>query len=230
MANSDLTKMMAAFTLTVFSITPVQAASKDAAATPAKCERSYGSVALTDGDTQGWTKFDLGSPRTMLGAMIGQSGCFTLHDGASGRPADYLLTAVAGSTEEIDKTMNVAKGALTEGLVRSGAAGQVLGRVPMAGALMGMFGGLGGKKKTVSAGLRLVSPANGQTLLAATGQSKKSTVSIMGASEWVAASQGAMGRYASSGDGKMLTSAFIEAYNGLVAQAGALPAKASPAS
>jgi hypothetical protein len=52
----------------------------------------------------------------------------------------------------------------------------------------------------------------------------------MGASEWVAASQGAMGRYASSGDGKMLTSAFIEAYNGLVAQAGALPAKASPAS
>jgi hypothetical protein len=134
----------------------------------------------------------------MLGAMITKSGCFTLHDAASGRPADFLLTAVAGSSEEIDKTMNVAKGALTEGLVRSGAAGQVLGKVPMAGALMGMFGGLGGKKKTVSAGLRLVSPASGQTLIAATGQSKKSTMSIMGASDWVAASQGTMGRYASS--------------------------------
>ncbi|WP_299649666.1 SH3 domain-containing protein [Sphingomonas bacterium] len=221
MVISKVKKATLAGTL-LLAVSP--AAAKDAPTPLAACARSFGVVALTDGDTQGWTKFDLESPRAMLAAMIAKSGCFTLHDAASGRPADFLLTAVAGSSEEIDKTMNVAKGALTEGLVRSGAAGQVLGRVPMAGALMGMFGGLGGKKKTVSAGLRLVSPASGQTLIAATGQSKKSTMSIMGASDWVAASQGTMGRYASSGDGKMLTSAFMEAYSGLVAQAGALPA------
>ena len=92
----------------------------------------------------------------------------------------------------------------------------------MGGALIGMFGGLGGKKKTVSAGLRLMNPANGQTLLSGSGVSQKSTIKILNSSDWVAASQGQFGQYASSKDGKMMTSAFIQAYNNLASQAGAL--------
>jgi len=212
---------------------PALAAKGKAEVEVMKCDTSHGTIAITDGDTQGWTKFGLSSPRGMLGAIVQESGCFTLHTGADGQPANYLLSAIAGSQEEIDQTMNMAKSALTEGLVRSGAAGTVLSKVPMGGALIGMFGGLGGKKKTITAGLRLMNPANGQTLISGSGQSQKSTINVLSGADWVAASQGQFGQYSSSKDGKMVASAFIEAFNGLASQAGALSAvqqAATPAS
>ena len=202
---------------------PLRAAGKQAA-TVTRCDTSYGTIAITDGDTQGWSEFGLSSPRGMLGAIVQESGCFTLHTGSDGQPANYLLSAIAGSQEEIDQTMNAATGLMKSGLVHSGAAGALLTKVPMGGALMGMFGGLGGKKKTISAGLRLMNPANGQTLIAGSGLSQKSTIKVLNSSDWVAASQGQLGQYSSSKDGQMVTSAFIEAYNSLASQGGALAA------
>ena len=122
--------------------------------------------------------------------------------------------------------MNLAKGALTEGLVRSGAAGSVISKVPMGGALLGMFGGLGGKKKTVMAGLRIMSPATGQTLITGTGESRKSFVKVMGAADWAA---GDTGGYGASADGKMLSGAYVEAFNSLAAQGDVLAATRQPA-
>lgn len=221
-------KLLAAMTsgiaITTLATAPALEAKGKAEVEVMKCDASYGTIAITDGDTQGWTKFGLSSPRGMLGAIVQESGCFTLHTGADGQPANYLLSAIAGSQEEVDQTMNVAKGALTEGLVRSGAAGTVLSKVPMGGALIGMFGGLGGKKKTITAGLRLMNPANGQTLISGSGLSQKSTIKVLSGADWVAASQGQFGQYSSSKDGKMVASAFIEAFNGLASQAGALSA------
>jgi hypothetical protein len=188
--------------------------------TVAKCDSAIGTIAITDGDQQGWTQFNLSSPRPMIAALIAQSGCFTLHNPASGKPADFLLSAIAGSKEEIDKSINMAKGALTEGLVRSGAAGQVLAHVPMGGALFSAFSRFGGKKKTFSAGLRVMSPMTGQTLASGSGETSKSFVKILDGSDWAGA--GSMGGYASSSDGKMLTGAFVQAYNALVAQRAAL--------
>ena len=215
----------AALAFACAAATPALAKDKDVQL--ARCEQSYGTIAIADGDQQGWTQMKLSTPRPMLATLIAQSGCFTLHAPASGKPADFLLFAVAGSKEEIDKSMDIAKGALTEGLVRTGAAGQVLSKVPMGGALLGMFGGLGGKKKTIMAGLRVMSPATGQTLVSGTGQSRKSFVKLMGAADW--AGSGEMGGYDSSSNGKMLTGAFVEAFNGIVAQ-GSILAAARPAS
>lgn len=215
--------------IAILAASPAYAGKKQAEVEVMKCQASYGSIAITEGDTQGWSKLGLSSPRGMLGAIVQQSGCFTLHTGADGKPADYLLSAVAGSQEEIDQTMNAAKGALTTGLVHSGAAGALLSRVPFGGAMFGMLGGLGGKKKTINAGLRLMNPANGQTLISGSGQSQKSTISVLSSADWVAASQGQLGQYGTSADGKMVTSAFIEAYNALASQAGALAAVAPKA-
>jgi hypothetical protein len=227
MNKHDLLKAASAFVHTSFIGAP--AAAKDKDAPLAKCESSAGTIAITDGDQQGWNQFKLGSPRSMLGTLIEQSGCFTLHNPASGQPADFLMSAIAGSKEEVDQSMNMAKGALTEGLVRSGAAGQLLTKVPMGGALLRAFGGFGGKKKTILAGLRIMSPSTGQTLISGSGETRKSFVKIMDASDWSGAT-GNMGGYASSSDGKMLTGAFIEAYNGLVEQRGVLAAaKPAPA-
>lgn len=192
----------------------------------AKCETNYGTIAVVDGDTQGWTKYGLGSPRELVNSLALESGCFTPHNPASGDPADYLMNVIAGDKEEVDKSINLAKAAVTEGLVRSGAVGSLAGNVPLAGPLLGMFGGLGGKKKTVAAGIRVVSPANGLTLVSGSGEVKKSALTFGGASAWESGVNAA--GYGSSKDGKMLAEAFMKAFNAVSGQASIL-AQTAPA-
>ncbi len=188
----------------------------------ATCEQSIGTIAVVDGDTAGWNEWGLGSPRELINAMAVESGCFTPHDGAAGTPARFLVTAIAGSQEEVDRGVEVGKTVATEALLRSGAAGQVLSSVPFAGAALGLFGGLGGKKKTVAAGLKVVSPATGQAVAGGSGSVKKSSIKF-GRSGWGWANSaaGAAG-YTDSKNGKMLTEAFIIAFNQLVEQRAAL--------
>jgi len=209
--------LIAAVIAMASSNTAAFAADKDIAI--AKCAAPRGTLAVTDGDTQGWTKFGLGSPRDLLGAMVRESNCFTIHDPASGKPADYLMSAIAGDKAVVMQGMNVARTALTEGALRSGA----LGSVPGLGAAMGLLGGFGGKKKTVAAGLRVLSPATGATLLVGQGEASKSELTW---GDWSSGGSGTLGQYTSSKDGKLLSGAFATAYNQIVAQAGSLPAPA----
>lgn len=195
---------------------------KEAEAQLATCTESLGTIAVVDGDTQGWAKFGLGSPRELINALALESGCFTPHSPASNTAADFLMNVVAGDSEEVDQSIEVAKSAAMEGLVRSGAAGSLLGSVPGAGQLLGMFGGLGGKKKRLAAGIKLLSPASGQTVATGQGEVKKSTLTFGGAGAWNAGAAAA--GYGSSKDGKMLVEAFVLAFNDLVAQKAAIVA------
>lgn len=220
--------------------TAALAAEKEPPVTLTKCDKSYGSIALVDGDTQGWTKYGLSSPRELIAAMARESGCFSLHDPASGKPATFLMNVIAGDKEEVDQAIEKAKGVAMEGLVRSGAASGMMRSIPGAGSMLGMFGGFGGKKKVVAAGIRLISPANGQTVASGSGEVKKTTISFgNGGGTIGAVASGATGAaYAGSKDGQMLIEAFIKAFNGLSGQGPALaslapaatPAPAAPAS
>ncbi|WP_086617474.1 SH3 domain-containing protein [Erythrobacter tepidarius] len=180
------------------------------------CTESLGTIAVVDGETQGWAKFGLGSPRELVNALAVESGCFTPHSAATGRPADFLMNIIAGDSEEVDQSIELAKGAAMEGLVRSGAASSLLGNVPGAGAVLGMFGGLGGKKKRYAAGIKLLSPATGLTIATGTGEVKKTTISFGGQSAWSAGAAAA--GYAGNKNGEMLVEAFILAFNELIAQ------------
>jgi hypothetical protein len=218
-------------------------AAQEAPPSLAKCDAPIGSIAVVDGDTQGWTKYGLSSPRDLIAAMAVQSGCFTLQANNGGAPADFLLSAVAGDKEEVDKGIGMAKGVATEALVRSGAATQMLGSMGgIGGQALSMFGGLGGKKKTVAAGLRVISPATGQTVASGSGQQTKTQISIGGgglvpSNPWGEAARaqmtsmgysdpyaGGAGGYGSSKDGAMLATAFVVAFNAVVAQKDALAA------
>ncbi|KHS43412.1 SH3 domain-containing protein [Novosphingobium subterraneum] len=220
--------------------TAALAAEKEPPVTLTKCDKSYGSIALVDGDTQGWTKYGLSSPRELIAAMARESGCFSLHDPASGKPATFLMNVIAGDKEEVDQAIEKAKGVAMEGLVRSGAASGMMRSIPGAGSMLGMFGGFGGKKKVVAAGIRLISPANGQTVASGSGEVKKTTISFgNGGGTIGAVASGATGAaYAGSKDGQMLIEAFVKAFNGLSGQGPALaslapaaaPAPAAPAS
>ncbi|NBC88419.1 MAG: SH3 domain-containing protein [Alphaproteobacteria bacterium] len=197
-----------------------QAAARDDDDEPqlARCDQSMGTIALIDGDQAGWQEWDLGSPRVLLNALALESGCFAIDDPNDSVPARFLVTAIAGSKEEVDEGMELAKGAATEALVRSGVAGSVLGGVPGGGAILGLFGGLGGKKRTVAAGLRVVSPANGLTVAAGQGVVKKSTIEFGNAAYgWADGAADAAG-YRRSKRGRMLTEAFVLAFNQIVGQ------------
>lgn len=188
----------------------------------ATCEQSLGTIAVVEGDTQGWAKFGLGSPRELVNALASESGCFTPHSAASGASADFLMNVIAGDSEEVDQSIEVAKSAAMEGLFRSGAATSMLGSVPGAGQLLGMFGGLGGKKKRLAAGIKLISPASGQAIAIGQGEVRKSTLTFGGAGAWNAGA--AASGYGTSANGKMLVEAFVLAFNDLVAERAAIMA------
>ncbi|QIQ87027.1 SH3 domain-containing protein [Erythrobacter sp.] len=180
------------------------------------CSESLGTIAVVDGDTQGWSEFGLGSPRALVNALASESGCFTPHSAAGGEPADFLMNIVAGTSEEVDQSIELAKSAAMEGLVRSGAASSVLSSVPGAGAVLGMFGGFGGKKKRYAAGIKLLSPANGLTIVTGSGEVRKSTIDFGGGAAWDAGADAA--GYARDKKGRMLVEAFVIAFNNVVAQ------------
>ncbi|MBD3761141.1 SH3 domain-containing protein [Rhizorhabdus sp.] len=233
--------LSAAVAAALLSTQPAFAADAPAP-TLTKCEKPIGSIAVVDGDTQGWTKYGLSSPRDLIAAMAVQSGCFTLQANNGGVPADFLLSAIAGDKEEVDKGIGVAQGLATEALVRSGMAGRLAGGLPFGGQALGMLGGFGGKKKTIAAGLKVISPATGQVVVSGSGQQTKTVVSLGGAglvpsNPWGDAAKAQMaamgysdpyaagaGGYGSSKDGQMLTTAFIGAFNAVVAQQAALVA------
>lgn len=213
------------------SAVPAMAKDKKPKIALTTCTQSYGTIAIVDGDTQGWSEFGLGSPRDLINSLAIESGCFTPHTGGSA-PATYLMNVIAGEKEEVDQSINLAKTVATEGLLRSGAAGAVLSKVPLAGALMGAFGGFGGKKKTLSAGIKLLSPANGQTIALGSGEVKKTSIKFGNNSGgWVGGA--AASGYSGNKKGKMLVEAFVIAFNAISAQGPALasmtPAASSPA-
>jgi len=188
------------------------------------CEQSIGTIALIDSPSAGWSQWDLGSPRMLITRLATESGCFTPHAGGAGEPARFLVTAIAGTQEEVDQGINVATGVATEALLRSGAASGILSSVPFGGAALGMLGGLGGRRTTVAAGLTVVSPANGQPLAAGTGSVSRSSLSFRGNSgAWARGVADTTG-YADNRNGRKLTEAFIIAFNELVAQRAALDA------
>ena len=210
-----------AFAALFLAAAPASAKDDEPPLTLTKCERTYGSIAIVEGDTQGWVKFGLGSPRDLINALALESNCFTPYDAASGQQATYLMNVIAGDKAEVDRGMQVA----------SRAASTLARRAPIPGAGLvgGMLGGFGGQRKTLAAALRLINPMNGQTIIQGSGEVRKTTITLGGVGGVLQSGAQSSG-YASSKDGQMLVEAFIKAFNGLSAQGASLqPASTEPA-
>ena len=212
--------LLATAALLAGSAAPAAAAKKKDEVQLQTCEQSYGTIAVVDGDTQGWTEYGLGSPRELINTLAIESGCFTPLNPTSGQSADFLLNVIGGSKEEVDKSVELAKSAAIEGLWRSGAAAGVLSKVPIGGALLGAFGGFGGKKKQVAAAIKVLSPATGQTITVGSGEVKKTTLDFGGGNAWTQGAQAA--GYAGNKNGKLMAEAFVIAFNAVSAQGAAL--------
>ena len=69
-----LTAILATATAMGMALSPaiVHAKGKDNVAL-ASCETSLGTIAVVEGDTQGWSKYGLGSPRELIAALAQES-------------------------------------------------------------------------------------------------------------------------------------------------------------
>lgn len=225
---NKFTKNIMLAATTAIALAPATARADDDEVQLVRCEDSIGTIALVDSPSAGWSQWDLGSPRMLLTRLASESGCFTPHSGAAGEPAQFLVTAMAGTQEEVDQGLNVATGVATEALVRSGAASGILSSVPMGGAALGLLGGLGGRRTTVAAALTVVSPATGQPLAAGSGSVSRSSLSFRGSGGAYNRGLADTSGYASNRNGRKLTEAFMIAFNQLVEQRAALAAAPAP--
>jgi hypothetical protein len=206
-----------------------------------QCGHVLGTIALVDGDGQGWKEYQLGAPSTLLKAFVSRSGCFKMVNRGAGMAAIQQEQQLAG-TGSLQKGSNVGGGQIktADWLLVADVAGQnqnsggnAAGAI--AGGLLGSkFGGLGAlaggiNSKHVEAQtvLSLVNTKTSEEEYNIEGFAKKSDISFGlggaggGYSGWGAAGGSS---YANTDVGKVVGLAFLDAYRQLVTQMGGLNA------
>lgn len=201
------------------------------------CGKVLGTIALVDGDGQGWKAYQLGAPSTLLKTFISKSGCFKLVNRGAGMEAIQREQALAGEGN-LQRGSNVGGGQIksADWLLVADVAGQnqnsggsAVGAI--AGGMLGSrFGGLGAlaggiktNKVEAQTVISLVNTRTSEEEYNIEGFAKKSDFSwgAGGFAGWAGAGGGA---YASTDVGKVVGLAFLDAYRQLVTQMGGLNA------
>lgn len=201
------------------------------------CGKVLGTIALVDGDGQGWKAYQLGAPSTLLKTFISKSGCFKLVNRGAGMEAIQREQALAGAGN-LQRGSNVGGGQIktADWLLVADVAGQnqnsggsAVGAI--AGGMLGSrFGGLGAlaggiktSKVEAQTVISLVNTRTSEEEYNIEGFAKKSDFSwgAGGFAGWAGAGGGA---YASTDVGKVVGLSFLDAYRQLVTQMGGLSA------
>lgn len=203
------------------------------------CDKSLGSVAIVDGEGQGWTVYGLGAPSTLLKAFVAKSKCFTLLDRGAGMSALERERALA-SGGQLQKGSNMGAGQVKAadyvlvadiantdsnagGSAVGGAAGAVIG-----GRLGGVLGGVKTKRVEAQTVLTLMNVRTSEVQATAEGSASKKDIGfVAGAGYGFGGAVG--GGYEDTDVGKVVTFAFLDAYRQIVTQLGGLPDSASAA-
>lgn len=212
-----------------------------------KCARKLGTLSIVDGDDpRGWQQYNLAPPQKLLRVIVQRSGCFNLVDRAAGmnaavaereigaglglqrgsnvgqgqvKAADYVLVAEVQAADG-----NAAGSALA-----AGVAGRLIG-----GQLGGVVGGIRTKKIEANTVLSLTNVRTTETVAVQDGYAAKTDISFGGGAGGGGAVFGGLvgGGYESTETGRIVTLAFLQAYNKMVTELGLLsadaPAQAAP--
>lgn len=199
-----------------------------------QCGHVLGTIALIDGDGQGWKQFQLGAPSTLLKTFVTKSGCFKLVNRGAGMEAIQREQALAGEGN-LQRGSNVGGGQIKAAdwlLVADVASqnqnsgGNALGGIA-GGLIGGRFGALAGGIKTskveAQTVLSLVNTRTSEEEYNIEGFAKKSDFS-WGAGGFVGWGGVGGGAYENTDVGKVVGLAFLDAYRQLVTQMGGMNA------
>ena len=199
-----------------------------------RCGKPLGTIALIDGDGQGWKAYQLGAPSTLLKTFVTKSGCFKLVNRGAGMEAIQREQALAGEGN-LQRGSNVGGGQIkaADWLLVADVAGQnqnsggsALGGIA-GGLIGGRFGALAGGIKTskveAQTVLSLVNTRTSEEEYNIEGFAKKSDFSF-GAGGFVGWGGVGGGAYENTDVGKVVGLAFLDAYRQLVEQMGGMDA------
>lgn len=203
------------------------------------CEKSLGSVAIVDGEGQGWTYYNLGAPSVLLKAFVSKSKCFKLVDRGAGMSALERERALA-SGGQLQKNSNMGGGqvkaadyvlvadvANTDSNAGGSAVGAAAGAV-IGGRLGGVLGGVKSKRVEAQTVLTLMNVRTSEIEATAEGSASKKDIGFaVGAGYGFGGAVG--GGYEDTEVGKVVTFAFLDAYRQIVGDLGGLPAVAAEA-
>ena len=193
------------------------------------CTAKLGTVSIANGDDpRGWTQNNLAPPEKLLRVIVQKSGCFNIVDRGAGlnaatqeRNLNVGLGLQRGSnvgTGQVKAAdyVLIAEVAAQDANTGGGAAAAAIG-----GLVGGRFGALAGGIKTrkleAQTVLTLTNVRTTETVATVEGHSAKTDVSFGGGG--FAGFVGAVGGgYEDTDIGKIVTMAFIQAYNNLVQQ------------
>ena len=206
------------------------------------CGRVLGTIALVDGDGQGWKAYQLGAPSTLLKTFITKSGCFKLVNRGAGMEAIQREQALSGDGG-LQRGSNVGGGQIkaADWLLVADVAGQnqnsggsAVGGIA-AGMLGSRFGGLGAlaggiktSKVEAQTVISLVNARTSEEEYNIEGFAKKSDLS-WGAGGFAGWAGVGGGSYANTDVGKVVGLAFLDAYRQLVQQMGGMDASVAAA-
>lgn len=192
------------------------------------CPSPLGTVSLVENQTAGWytivtQQYRLPPTSQLLRLMIQQSNCFVVVErGAAGMGAMSRERALMQSGE-MRSGSNMGKGQMVasdygmspEVIFNQNDAGGMGGA--LGGRVGGIFGALaaGTKTREASVMLTLVDNRSGVQVAASEGSSSKTDWGGMGAL-FGGAGGGALGGYSKTAEGKVISAAFMDAYNQMV--------------
>lgn len=210
----------------------VPAAAQDSTSTVEKCERSLGTIAVSE--NQGASQhqlqsYGLGSPVSLLRIMIQQSNCFTVVERGVAMQNMQEERALAASGDMLGGS-NVGKGQLqaadfvmTPGVqFTAGDTGGIGGALSsyggkFLGGLGGVVGGIAGniKFKEAQTSLLIADVRSGIQVAAAEGVAKKTDFGVSGWN-WGGGGYSSLGGYTKTPEGKMVAASLLDNYNKIV--------------
>jgi uncharacterized protein YgiM (DUF1202 family) len=212
------------------------------------CARKLGTLSITNGDDpRGWNQYNLAPPEKLLRVVVQRSGCFNLVDRGAGLNAAATERDIGGNLG-LQRGSNVGQGQIKAADYVLVAEVQASNSNSGGGALAGIAGGLiGGRAGALMGGIK-TTKLEANTVLSLTNVRTTETVSVQdgyavkndvsfgaggGLGGWGGFGGAVGGGYENTDTGRIVTLAFLQAYNKMVADLGLLgdgpsPAQAAP--
>ncbi|WP_430388600.1 CsgG/HfaB family protein [Dyella sp. 20L07] len=202
------------------------------------CAKKLGTLAVEEPErgTDWWSERQLPAPSKLIKVFVAKSGCFTLVDRGAGMNA-AMRERDLSSDGQLRVASNIGKGqvkaadyVMVPDLISSNkdAGGNSVGG--MLGGLMGnklgkVVGNLSVSTKTADVVLTVTDVRSSEQVATAEGNAKKTDLGFnAGGALWGSSGVGGagVGGYANTEIGQVITMAYLQAYNELVAQLGGL--------
>ena len=203
-----------------------------------RCTRNLGSISIRNGDTAGWTRYNLSPPAGLLRVVIQQSGCFTVvergagldaamqeRDLASGGNLQHGSNVGGGQMRAADYVL-LADVVAQDNNSSGGGVGAALGGM-VGGSFGAAIGGLGFRSQTAQTTLALTNVRTTESLSAEGNAANRNFT--WGGAGFLGGGGLALGGYTDTEIGRVVTVAFIDAYTQLVTQLGVLDTGGSAA-